>query len=219
MPIVRQCIHCGKDFFASRGGLRRYCSRDCNFDFYVDRDGPVPGHVPELGPCWVWTGARKRRGYGAFHRKDDGVWRPMIAHRFALERELGREIAPGLCALHKCDNPPCCRGSHLFEGSTIDNVHDRDAKGRTGRTFGDENPSRKYPDRVARGDRNSSVMRPWRLPRGERVHCAKLTAGSVAEIRRRHAQGERSREIAKSFGVTSSAIVQVVSRRTWKHVA
>ena len=29
----------------------------------VDKNGPVPAHCPELGPCWVWTG-EKRKGYG-----------------------------------------------------------------------------------------------------------------------------------------------------------
>ena len=29
----------------------------------VDKDGPVPAHVPHLGPCWEWTG---RRATGEF---------------------------------------------------------------------------------------------------------------------------------------------------------
>jgi hypothetical protein len=29
----------------------------------VDKNGPVPAHRPELGPCWLWTGALVGRGY------------------------------------------------------------------------------------------------------------------------------------------------------------
>lgn len=32
----------------------------------VNRDGPIPAHQPDSGPCWLWMGARmsKERGYG-----------------------------------------------------------------------------------------------------------------------------------------------------------
>lgn len=31
---------------------------------------------------------------------------------------------------HTCDNPPCCRGSHLFLGDALANMQDKVAKGR-----------------------------------------------------------------------------------------
>jgi hypothetical protein len=34
---------------------------------------------------------------------------------------------------HSCDNPPCVNPQHLWLGDVIENVHDRDAKLRTGR--------------------------------------------------------------------------------------
>lgn len=30
----------------------------------VSKDGPVPGHMSNLGPCWTWTGSRGTGGYG-----------------------------------------------------------------------------------------------------------------------------------------------------------
>jgi hypothetical protein len=53
-------------------------------------------------------------------------------HRVAWEEANG-PIPDGKCVLHSCDNPPCCNPEHLFLGSDIDNVVDRDAKGRTAR--------------------------------------------------------------------------------------
>ena len=32
----------------------------------VNRDGTVPAHCPELGPCWVWTAAVTKFGYSKF---------------------------------------------------------------------------------------------------------------------------------------------------------
>ena len=38
-------------------------------------------------------------------------------------------ILNGLKVLHKCDNPICCNPTHLFLGSQLENIKDRDMKG------------------------------------------------------------------------------------------
>ncbi len=90
----------------------------------VDKNGPVI--YEELGSCWIWTAARNGpNGYGAFRigkQKHD-------AHRVAYELQIG-PIPEGLCVLHKCDNPPCVRGDHLFVGTRGDNNKDMHKKGR-----------------------------------------------------------------------------------------
>ena len=50
------------------------------------------------------------------------------AHRLAFLYANGRWPS-GLC-LHRCDNPPCCNPSHLFEGTSHDNTSDAQRKGR-----------------------------------------------------------------------------------------
>jgi hypothetical protein len=42
---------------------------------------------------------------------------------------LGEEVI----VLHACDNPPCVRPSHLYQGITEENVADRHSKGRSAR--------------------------------------------------------------------------------------
>lgn len=88
-----------------------------------------PALRPELGPCWVWAGSATQQGYG--HIKM-GSASPRLTHRVALFLVFG--TTPDRLALHRCDNPPCVRPSHLFEGSHLDNAADMTAKGRHGNT-------------------------------------------------------------------------------------
>lgn len=43
----------------------------------------------------------------------------MLAHRLSYIMHVG-PLGPDECSLHRCDNPPCIRPSHLFKGNRGD---------------------------------------------------------------------------------------------------
>lgn len=75
--------------------------------------------------CWLWLGYKNPKGYG--HISKDG--HVTGAHRVSWELHFGPRPS-GLLVLHKCDNPPCVRPSHLFLGTHLDNSRDKQKKGR-----------------------------------------------------------------------------------------
>lgn len=103
----------------------------------INKNGPVPPHLPELGPCWMWTGSvfEKRGGYGQFAVKHGVVVR---AHRFSWELHFG-PIPEGVWILHRCDVRRCCRPDHLFSGNGQSNSDDMKSKGRERKAIGVEN--------------------------------------------------------------------------------
>jgi hypothetical protein len=98
---------------------------------HVDKNGMF---CRRLGTkCWIWDAYCSKEGYGQFrigsHR--DGSRRIVRAHVYAFELAFGK-LAAGLNVLHKCDNPPCVRESHLFSGTAADNILDCVRKKRNG---------------------------------------------------------------------------------------
>lgn len=80
----------------------------------------------QVGDCLEWTDYKNKKGYGQFRFGQKKVY----ANRFALMIKLGRDLLPGMHALHDCDNPPCVRADHLYEGTNFDNQRDAVSRGR-----------------------------------------------------------------------------------------
>ncbi len=70
----------------------------------VNKTGPIPKHCPELGPCWVWTAALNRDGYGVFWLNG----RMVLAYHLPLG-----PVPAGKERDHRCRNRACVRDGHL----------------------------------------------------------------------------------------------------------
>lgn len=132
--------------------------------------------------CWEWTACRLPTGYGLLswmgttHRSNRIAW--LITYG---------DIPDGLHVLHSCDNRACCNPNHLFLGTNLDNVHDRETKGR-------------HHD--CSGQNNSR---------------AKFSQSQVDEIRQRYASQKTSlRLLGREYGVAFTTIGRIVNRTTWK---
>lgn len=77
--------------------------------------------------CWPWT-ASLPHGYGQVGVGASGQQRMFRASRLAYFFANGRWPTP--IVRHTCDNPACCRPSHLIEGTQQDNVRDMVERGR-----------------------------------------------------------------------------------------
>lgn len=71
--------------------------------------------------CKEWSMCRFAQGYGVVRMGGKNL----KAHRLSLEHALGRPLREGMCALHSCNNPPCCNPDHLREGTLQDNMDDK----------------------------------------------------------------------------------------------
>jgi len=134
--------------------------------------------------CWEWQGITAT-GYGAIYLGDQRI----RAHRFSWELHFG-PIPDGMLVCHHCDNRLCVRPSHLFLGSSADNIHDAIAKGRL------------------------DLRRPRRK---HTVRFQKLSPAQIDEIRCAYAAGGTTQEhLANIYHCSHSMISMVVhhKRRT-----
>lgn len=159
----------------------------------VDRAGPIPGHMPHLGPCWVWTGNQLKSGHGLIRSIEADTY---LAHRLSWHLNVG-PIPEGMCVLHHCDNPPCVRPDHLFIGTRADNTADMLRKNRQ------------------RVDAGVAALRAFHV--GQDNPQARMTAQKVIELRERAAAGEHYNDLAIVFGIAASTANAIILGNSWKH--
>lgn len=136
--------------------------------------------VDDEDSCWTWTAFHNPDGYGRFGYNGKAV----AAHRFAYAMHHGLDELPDLCVLHRCDNPPCVRPSHLFLGTQADNMRDRHAKGRF----------------------------HVRAPRLRLRQASDLLPEEVVQILSLRARGASYTNVSRLFGVSLFTIAQLEKR-------
>lgn len=141
--------------------------------------GVPPAHRPELGPCWLWTGATNGR-YGQV-RIGGRLHR---AHRAMLMVTVGpirrdRDV-DHLCSVRLCVNPAhlevVTRRENLLRGDTLSGVNSRKTHCDNGHEFTPEN-TYVYPSKNKRRCRtcdvaNHRLSNAKRAARGEALRQA-----------------------------------------------
>ncbi len=205
--VQRICKWCGKTFEKKASDVRRgggkYCSRACVVA--ARRDGGNTqqrfwSKVLRAGSdeCWLWTGKPNAKGYGRFGHGGQVVQ----AHRFAYEITYG-PLRAGMCALHNCDNPPCCNPRHLWAGTVVENNKDMWGKGRG-----------KYqiPPGGATTQFTSQQMS------GENHPFHKLTEVKFRELRQLRCDGLTLQALADRFGISLPVAAKTAKGELWRCV-
>lgn len=155
-----------------------------------------------LDDCWEWTGPCKagsvkgKSFYGHLHFRGKVIG----AHRLAWILTHG-PIPKGLEVCHKCDNPGCCNPNHLWLGTHLENIRDRDSKGR-GNARGMKKPSvvkSNYREALYSAPKMCTVPRKI-VPREDKQK-------SIAETLELRRQGKRPCEIAKIQNISYAAVL------------
>lgn len=236
------CQMCGKDFSTlklnykitpSVNKTKKYCSNECRhnarrkyFDSTViDRFWKNVQKSDNPNECWTWTGSPAgsiSKGYGCFRYQG----KTQKAHRVMWQLTNGPFIDESLFVLHKCSNDKCVNPNHLKLGTHQDNMADRKAAGRE--AWGDKNGSRKYPERLKRGDNHPLRLHPELITtKGEGNAAALLTEAQVLEIRDLYAKNKKDhftkgnisiRSLAEQFNMSNYAIWSIIKRKSWKHI-
>jgi hypothetical protein len=133
--------------------------------------------------CLEWTRGRFDSGYGAFYFQG----RTIQAHRVVWFLEYGHWPSEFLC--HWCNNPPCAKISHLFEGTPKQNSEHMVACGRS-----------------ATGLKN-----------GRYTEGLGPSRDNILEICSKHAAGVTQQALADEYGISRTAIYRVLSGQAWVH--
>jgi hypothetical protein len=153
---------------------------------------------PQANGCLLWIGTVTPDGYGTFSIGKT-TWR---AHRLAWFWFSGQHPRE-MCVCHRCDNPICVQPTHLFLGTTQDNIADKLAKGR---------------QRAGEGKRHGSKTHPESVVHGVAHPIAKLNPALVRSARAQAAAGASINGIAARMGVCRATIAKMLRGETWRRV-
>lgn len=88
-----------------------------------DKLNDLLNHTYPDGDCMIWKGCLNTDGYARMAGN-------VKVHRLVVSLKTKEDIT-GYVVRHTCDNPKCINPEHLVKGTVLENVLDRDTRGRT----------------------------------------------------------------------------------------
>ena len=181
------------------------------------------------GGCWLWKGARNKRGYGRFGKPSK------LAHRVAYALDSGED--PGEADVcHSCDVSGCVNPVCLFLGTPASNKADCVAKGRQANGFhlpqtvlsaADVEAIRDAYRGRGRGPTQREIAVRFGVGRGQvsKILCGTRRGGSGRgavneprpplaaylrpEVARRRLAGERVMDLCAEYGISSETVRRI----------
>ena len=168
------CVECGSlktryPSYAKRKNKKGpFCSKPCHLSFV--RKNALKYKIDKNG-CWLWERYLTKAGYGQlkFERKT------ILAHRLSWEIKYG-EIPENLCICHKCDVRSCVNPEHLFIGTHVDNMKDRNMKGRAKGLKGENHNKAKL------SNKDVLYIRKNKLPKKALAKIFKVSNNTIKDI-------------------------------------
>lgn len=153
-------------------------------------------NVLDVHACWEWTAGCQGDGYGQFRING----KDYLSHRVSFEW-LGGDRADTILR-HTCDNMKCCNPSHLLSGSQLDNIADREARGRTSK-------GASHSAAVAKGNSHYSRRRPELVARGSKHYASKLSDVLEAELKSDLAAGMSGADAARKYKISQGLVSMI----------
>jgi hypothetical protein len=148
------------------------------------------------GQCLEWQGSLDKAGYGRIHVKkhhETGTGRNFFAHRVNYSIETGEILDPSELILHQCHNRLCCNVDCFEIGNHSANMDDLS---NSRRIAGENNPRSK----LCQAD-VYEILELYFY--GDTLDSDPYTVKDIVEV-------------YTDIDITSSAIRDIVSGRTWK---
>lgn len=150
--------------------------------------------IDDDSSCWEWSGGRGPApdNYGSFRWNHPKTGLSTVSASSVVAMFLTDGCLPANQGNHHCDNPPCSRPKHLYDGTHAENMRDKSTRGRS------------------RTRRQSGVLNTQ----------AKLTDELVSRARNLAREGKTLPQVHAEIKSPASPTVLrwAITGRTWKHL-
>jgi hypothetical protein len=141
----------------------------------------------QTSDCWIWDGYKDDEGYGRLQTDWAKELQTPFVHRISyhLFCEPFLPAPRDKVIMHLCDTPACVNPDHLKLSTQLDNIKDRDVKGRQSRKRGAEN------------------------------NFSKFTMQDVEMIRTLRLQGNQIKDIAEEYKSARHTIADILNGKSY----